>query len=231
MWSRFQIGSNMPFANRSAIRFCTASRPRKWSMRKTRSSGKTRVHERVELHGALQVHAERLLEHHPRALYPGPASPSALHRGAERAGRAPTGSAGGPGCRGPSRPRSTASTSGFGSSALNALKPGRTRTGPSPRRSAALPIAALRDLAEVLHRPALAGGADDPVVRRASARRGRGGRGRAAACGGRGRRARRTARSHGLRGWLRRQIGSSRAEYGGPGVERSPRPRDLIKRS
>ena len=34
-------GSNMPLAKRSAIRFWTASRPRKWSMRKTRSSGKT----------------------------------------------------------------------------------------------------------------------------------------------------------------------------------------------
>ena len=41
MWSLFQIGSNMPFAKRSAIRFWTASRPRKWSIRKTRSSGKT----------------------------------------------------------------------------------------------------------------------------------------------------------------------------------------------
>ena len=41
MWSLFQIGSNMPLAKRSAIRFWTASRPRKWSIRKTRSSGKT----------------------------------------------------------------------------------------------------------------------------------------------------------------------------------------------
>ena len=34
MWSRFQTGSNSPFANRSARMFCTASLPRKWSIRK-----------------------------------------------------------------------------------------------------------------------------------------------------------------------------------------------------
>ena len=41
MLSAFQIGSNRPFANRSASTFCTASLPRKWSMRKTCSSAKT----------------------------------------------------------------------------------------------------------------------------------------------------------------------------------------------
>ncbi len=41
MWLRFQIGSNMPLAKRRAIRFWTASRPRKWSIRYTRSSGST----------------------------------------------------------------------------------------------------------------------------------------------------------------------------------------------
>ena len=35
MWSRFQMGSTMPFANRKARMFCTVSLPRKWSIRKT----------------------------------------------------------------------------------------------------------------------------------------------------------------------------------------------------
>ncbi len=40
MWLRFQIGSNSPLAKRSARMFCAASLPRKWSMRKIRSSSK-----------------------------------------------------------------------------------------------------------------------------------------------------------------------------------------------
>ena len=42
MWSRFQIGSNSPLANRNAKMFCAASFPRKWSIRKTCSSSKIR---------------------------------------------------------------------------------------------------------------------------------------------------------------------------------------------
>ncbi len=41
MWSRFQIGSKSPLANRKARMFCAASLPRKWSMRKICSSSKT----------------------------------------------------------------------------------------------------------------------------------------------------------------------------------------------
>ena len=40
MWSRFQTGSNMPFAKRSARMFSTDSLPRKWSIRKTCRSAK-----------------------------------------------------------------------------------------------------------------------------------------------------------------------------------------------
>ena len=40
MWERFQIGSNRPFAKRSARMFWAASLPRKWSIRKTWRSGK-----------------------------------------------------------------------------------------------------------------------------------------------------------------------------------------------
>ncbi len=38
---RFQIGSKSPLANRKARMFCAASLPRKWSMRKIRSSSNT----------------------------------------------------------------------------------------------------------------------------------------------------------------------------------------------
>ena len=39
--SAFHDGSSSPFANRSASTFCTASLPRKWSMRNTASSPAT----------------------------------------------------------------------------------------------------------------------------------------------------------------------------------------------
>ena len=86
MWSRFQIGSNMPLAKRSAIRFWTASRPRKWSIRKTRSSGKTPWTSVLSSTRALEVDAERLLEHHARALGEARAA-ERLDGGAERVGR------------------------------------------------------------------------------------------------------------------------------------------------
>ena len=38
---RFQIGSKRPLAKRNARMFCAGSLPRKWSMRKMRSSAKT----------------------------------------------------------------------------------------------------------------------------------------------------------------------------------------------
>ena len=41
MWSRFQIGSNRPLANRNARMLSTDSLPRKWSIRKMFSSAKT----------------------------------------------------------------------------------------------------------------------------------------------------------------------------------------------
>ena len=39
-WSRFQIGSNSPLANRSARMLSTDSLPKKWSIRKTWDSSK-----------------------------------------------------------------------------------------------------------------------------------------------------------------------------------------------
>ena len=41
MKPRFQTGSNNPLANRNASRFCTASLPRKWSIRNTCDSSST----------------------------------------------------------------------------------------------------------------------------------------------------------------------------------------------
>ena len=68
MWLRFQIGSKRPLAKRRARMFCAASLPRKWSMRKTCSSSKTSWTIGVQLPGAREVGAERLLHDHPRAL-------------------------------------------------------------------------------------------------------------------------------------------------------------------
>ena len=62
---RFQIGSSIELANRNTSRFSTDSLPRKWSMRKTRSSGKARCRHSLSSRADCEVAAERLLDDDP----------------------------------------------------------------------------------------------------------------------------------------------------------------------
>ena len=79
---------------------------------------------------------------------------------------------------------------------------------PRPRRVGAVADGVAGDGAEVLVRAAAARGADDPEALGHQARRGRGGRGRAGACGGRGRPTRRRGRWCGRPGRRRRRSGT-----------------------
>ena len=63
MLRRSHAGSKSALAKRSASRFCTASLPRKWSMRKTCSSSKTSCTSRSSSSKDCEVEAERLLDH------------------------------------------------------------------------------------------------------------------------------------------------------------------------
>ena len=168
MWLRFQTGSNMPLAKRSASRFWTASRPRKWSIRKTRSSAKTACTSALSSRALVEVGAERLLEDHPRALgQPGRRRAPRPWRRTRRAGS--TGSAGGAARRrAPSRPRRPPRAAASGSSALNALNAsGAANRSHALAGRAPSPIGA-RGRARGSPRPIppLAGGADDPVALR-----------------------------------------------------------------
>ena len=66
MWSRFQTGSNRPLANRSARMFCTASLPRKWSIRKIWDSSNAVRSVAFSARADARSCAERLLHDHPR---------------------------------------------------------------------------------------------------------------------------------------------------------------------
>ena len=86
MWSRFQMGSNRPLANRRARMLSTDSLPRKWSMRKIRDSSKTAWI--VSLRPARTARSvPNGFSTMTRAFSASPVSPSIADRGSKRDGR------------------------------------------------------------------------------------------------------------------------------------------------